>query len=390
MLGGGDEKRILAQIDHSKEGATLLIDKLKQQRGELNDHFKEAPAEHALKLLTDLCRYRLHLKYFRLAHRVFNRLNVIVDPQKIQLARAGGNLYRLMDSEEVKEVADEEPGIAHHAILKADVRGSTTVTQELINQGLNPASYFSMRFFGPITERLSTYGAVKVFIEGDAVILGFYELEGDPSEWYGVARACGMAKEMIDIVGLKNTDSQKTGLPLLEIGIGICYLDERPLFLFDENRPIMISPAIGSADRMSSCSWELRTEIDSAEFNVDVLKIDVGEGQGGEKGNKYLRYNVNGVTLDHAAFEKLQSEISLTRVRLKLGERREYFMVGRFPDATGKERDLVVRDGVVGRWRQGSAERGTEIGERFYEVLPNSKLATQVIAAAKKQVDAEQ
>ena len=54
-----------------------------------------------------------------------------------------------------------------------------------------------------------------------------------------------MAKEVIDIVTSKNADSKQTDLPTLVIGIGISYLDERPLFLFDENRPIMISAAIG-------------------------------------------------------------------------------------------------------------------------------------------------
>lgn len=287
------------------EGAALLIERLKKTRAECEQRIKEAPQEGILKVLADLFRYRLHLKYYRFAHRAFNRINVIIEPQQIQLARAGGNLYRLMDSQELKQLADEQPDIAHHTILKADVRDSTTVTQELIRKDLNPASYFSLCFFGPINERLVTYGAVKVFIEGDAVILGFYEYEGHSAEWYSVARACGMAKKMTDIVTLKNTDSRKTGLPTLEIGKGICYAGERPLFLFDEDHPIMISSAIGDADRISSCSWKLRGSFEAGNFNVEVLGIDEGDRQRGEKGQGYLRYNVNGILLDDAAFTKL-------------------------------------------------------------------------------------
>ena len=290
-----------------------------------------------------------------------------------------------MDSAELKALADEQPEIAHHTILKADVRGSTTVTQELINRDLNPASYFSLNFFGPITERLSLYGAVKVFIEGDAVILGFYEYEGHPSEWYSVARACGMAKEMIDIVALRNTDSRKTGLPTLEIGIGVCYAGERPLFLFDENRPIMISSAIGDADRMSSCSWKLRESFESGNFNVEVLEIDEGDSARGEKGQDYIRYNVNGALLDDAAFTKLQSEISLTRIKVKLGDRSEAFYVGRFPDVNGADRDLIIRDGAVGVWKDDTVTLGSDASERFYEILPNSKFATQILDVANKQ-----
>jgi len=44
-----------------------------------------------------------------------------------------------------------------------------------------------------------------------------------------------MAKEMIDIVTSKNANSKQMGLPSLEIGIGICYLNDGPLFLLDDS-----------------------------------------------------------------------------------------------------------------------------------------------------------
>ena len=64
--------------------------------------------------------------------------------------------------------------------MKADVRGSTTVTDELQNKGLNPASYFSTRFFNPINKILETYGAHKVFIEGDAIISELSGIRAEP------------------------------------------------------------------------------------------------------------------------------------------------------------------------------------------------------------------
>ncbi len=259
LVSGVDSRKVADVIDLSAEGSAALQAKLEDCIKSFEELWEEADDELFLRLLTDFSRYRLHLKYYRFAHRVFNRLTVITDPEKIQLAKAGGNLYRLLTASEVKDVvSDDQPEIIHHAILKADVRGSTTLTTQLTNQGLNPASYFSLRFFNPINERLGIYGAVKVFIEGDAVILGLYEFDGRPDEWFSVSRACGIAKEMLDIVASSNTHSKQTGLPVLEIGIGICYRDDKPLFLFDENRPIMISSAIGDADRMSGCSWKLR------------------------------------------------------------------------------------------------------------------------------------
>lgn len=386
FVSGVEPEKVQKLVDGTAEGGAALQERLEEYKVEFDKMMRESEDDLTVRMLTDYCRYRLHLKYYRFAHRMFNRLSVTTDPQKIQLAKAGGNLYRLLSSVEVKEVgADEAPEIVHHTILKADVRGSTTVTAELTKQGLNPASYFSLRFFNPITERLAAYGAVKVFIEGDAVILGVYEYNNAPDEWFSVSRACGMAKEMIDIVTSKNTNSKQTGLPSLEIGIGICYSNDRPLFLLDDNRPIMISSAIGDADRMSFCSWKLREDHDSGNFNVGAYLLDDSEGVKADKGQKLLRYNVNGIVIDDAAFEKLQTEVHFRRLKAKSGLVEENFYVGQYPDVAGKLRDMVVREGRVGRYKGDAVVAGARTSQFFYEVLPNSKFANQIIELANKK-----
>ncbi len=386
LIANQDIRKIGDALDRSQEGAAVLQAKLEECSKHFDEVIKNASDEMWVKFLTDYCRYRLHLKYYRFAHRMFNRVSVITDPEKIQLAKAGGNLYRLLTGDEVKEVVqDEGPEIVHHTILKADVRGSTTVTAELMNKGLNPASYFSLRFFNPINERLATYGSVKVFIEGDAVILGHYEYDNAPEEWFSVSRACGIAKEMLDIVASKNAHSRQEGLPLLEIGIGICYSDERPLFLFDENRPIMISSAIGDADRMSGCSWKLRGSYDPGNFNIGVMQIAEGERQKGEKGQELIRYNVNGIVIDDAAMAKLSKEVHFKTLKARSGDHSETFHVGQYPDVQGKLRDIVVHEGRVGTWSETAIDRETDTGLKFYEVLPNSKFSAQIVELARKK-----
>lgn len=221
-----------------------LQEKIKEQIG-------KADLADSLRLLADISRYRQQLKLFRFAHRAFNRLTILTKADDIKLSRSAGTLYLMPTSSEIEE---DEERICHHAILKADVRGSTTVTDELQAKGLNPASYFSMRFFNPINKILETYGANKVFIEGDAIILSFLEYEHTPQQWFSVARACGNARDMLKITGSNNRYSTQMGLPLLELGIGVCYSDEAPRYLYDGDHPIMISGAIGLADRMSGCS----------------------------------------------------------------------------------------------------------------------------------------
>lgn len=384
-VSGRDNRKINELITQSSEGVKATEEKLLDCAAEFQALIKASEDHLFVKFLADYSRYRLHLKYYRFAHRVFNRLSVITDPEKIQLARAGGHLYQLLSAEEVRRREhDNEPEIVHHTILKADVRGSTTVTNELLKRELNPASYFSLRFFDPITERLATYGAVKVFIEGDAVILGVYEHNNSPDQWFSVSRACGLAKEMLDIVNSKNAHSRQTGLPLLEIGIGICYADQKPLFLFDDSRPIMISSAIGDADRLSSCSWRLRNSFDPGNFNVAAFRFDDDDPHSGEKGQEVARYNVNGIVIDDAAFGKLQTEVRFKQVTAASDKQEETFFVGQYPDMQGKERDLVVRQGRVGLIRNDVADSSADTGMTYFEVLPNSRFAAQVVEMARK------
>lgn len=330
----------------------------------------------ATRILMDIARYRLHLKHYRLSHRIFNRINLLTRQTDIQLSKEAGTLYSLPTSSEIEE---DDERICHHGILKADVRGSTTVTDELQNKGLNPASYFSLRFFDPINKFLETFGAKKVFIEGDAIILSFLEYEHSPQQWFSVARACGMAKEMITIVAQNNRHSAQMALPVLELGIGICYSADAPRFLYDDGKPIMISGAIGLADRLSSCSWNLRQQMPAGLFNVDVFRYAEGEKGKGEKGQHYVRYNVNGILLDNLAFTKLQSEVSFTKLRLKLNGKECIFYTGQYPDVQGKKHELVVREGQVGLWKSERIDENPDSDEKYYEVVVNRKVITLVL-----------
>ena len=63
---------------------------------------------------------------------------------------------------------------------------------------MNPASYFSLNFYDPVNKLLAKYGASKVFLEGDAIILALLEREGESN--LAVSRACVLAREIIEIV----------------------------------------------------------------------------------------------------------------------------------------------------------------------------------------------
>ena len=365
--------------DGNSGGNKLTTEQLKSldaTKEKIKEQIAKSDLADTLKLLQDFSRYRHHLKLFRLAHRAFNRVSLRSSEDELKLSKTAGTLYQLPTSSEIE---DDDERICHHAIMKADVRGSTTVTDELQNKGLNPASYFSMRFFNPINKILETYGAQKVFIEGDAIILSFLEYEHSPQQWFAVARACGYARDMLKIVGSNNRYSTQMGLPLLELGVGICYSNEAPRYLYDEDKPIMISGAIGLADRMSSCSWNLRNAIKKSLFNVEVLRIADGENEKGEKGQDFVRYNVNGILLDDVAFAKLKQEIPFKSLRMKLNGKEYLFHVGQYPDSTGRKKDLIIREGKIGLWRDGQIFDDPESDTSYFEVVVNRKVTPLVL-----------
>ncbi len=385
-LGGEiNFKEMLKRLSRGHEFSPAEVKDLNNTARMVQDEIKDKDDTEFVRFLSVLAQYRLHLKYYRFAHRVFNRITILEDEEKIRLSTQAGTLYRMPMAD---EVTDDEDRIVHHSILKADVRGSTTVTDELEKKGLNPASYFSLRFFSPINKVLHLYGANKVFIEGDAVILSFLEYEHNPQHWFSVARACGMAKAMLSVVSANNKYSKQMGLPPIELGIGVCYADYAPRFLYDGDTPIMISSAIGDADRMSSCSWKLRAVIDKHPFNVEVLEIADDDASKGEKGQQKIRYNVNGILLDNVGFEKLKNEIELAKISGQIEGINCVFYYGEYPDTEGKKRSLVIRESSVGLWKNDSIQQ-REYDEKFYEVVTNPQITAGIQKKLQKEKPAE-
>jgi len=343
-----------------------------------------------VRFLRDFLTLRRDLRNYHLVQKAIGQVQLLEDPNHLKLSKANNTLNEFLATKEEGSVSRTVVG---HTILKADVRGSTTITAALRKQGLNPASHFSLNFFTPINALLETYGAGKVFIEGDAVILCIMEYAEAAEHHLSVARACGLARRLLDVVQLQNVACRKAGLPELELGIGLVYSAEPPAYLFDGETPIMISSAIGKADRTSSCSWMLRKRRSeqgagtATLLNVDVYEIPEGDPLRGEKGEVELRYNVNGIELDAAGFAKLKQEIALQSFEMPVAGMPEplTFHGGRFPDTKGTMHRLIIREGRVRFFDRKSANGGTENGQVFYEVVGNE----QLIAAASERLKME-
>ncbi len=235
-------------------------------------------AKMAARFLRDFLRYHRDLRRLEALNSALDSGNLIGNWKLRELSAMNGTLYEFLLPEEQKPTEDK---VLRHVILKADIRDSSRLTRSLLEQGMNPASYFSLNFYDPVNKLLAKYGARKVFVEGDAIIVALLEHEGEAP--LAVSRACVLAREIIDIVRGYNHLLERAGLPALELGTGISFQDSAPMYLLDGEKQIMISDALNESDRLSSCSKRVRKAIAGVEgpFNVyafqTVKDADAGE-----------------------------------------------------------------------------------------------------------------
>lgn len=298
----------------------------------------------AARFLYDFIRYHCDLQRLQVINDTLDSINLITTEKLRELSTMNGTLYEFSLSEERKPA---EAAVERHVIIKADVRDSTRLTRSLMERGLNPASYFSLNFYDPVNKLLPKYGASKVFVEGDALILSLFESEGQPPS--AVSRACVLAREMIEIVRGYNEMLERSGLPSLELGIGISCQNASPLYLMDGDQRIMISDALNESDRLSSCNKRMRKPVEglASPFNVYAFQT-ISDGDAAESPDDFMmRYNLNGIRMSEVAFARLEQEISLEPCPLKLpqlwGSERFELFAGLVPLGNDIFRKIVVR-----------------------------------------------
>ena len=166
-----------------------------------------------------------------------------------------------------------------HVIIKADVRGSTKMTQDLLSRGLSPASHFSLNLHEPVKKLLDRYSAKKVFIEGDAIVLAIFETEGIQSYAQSVAKACVLSRQILAVCNSYNDGAASSQLPPLEIGIGVAYQGSAPTYWTDGESKIMISKALNLVRPAVGLRKTCQTDALDAENGFCVVSVSYGDGR---------------------------------------------------------------------------------------------------------------
>jgi class 3 adenylate cyclase len=332
----------------------------------------------AARFLADFFHYHRDLRRLETLNAAMDLVNLAGNERLQELSRVNGTLYEFLLSEEQKQT--ESGRVIRHVVLKADVRDSTRLTRTMMEKGLNPASYFSLNFYDPVNKLLEKYGAQKVFLEGDAIILAILEREGETG--LAVSRMCVLAREIIEIVRGYNELMQRSAMPQLELGVGITLQESAPLYLMDGEHQIMISEALNESDRLSSCNKHARKVMESQAGPFHVYEFQTAELEGdGNPEDVILSFNLGGIRMNEAAFRRLQQEIMLEPLEMRLpptlesSDKAEYKL---FRAMVPVDRDIfrriVVRESRIPRIDPADFSRKRWTDRIYYEVCTDPEI----------------
>ncbi len=335
------------------------LERIEELSKRVRHYPREGARELAIRFAEDFMRLHRDLRNYQRLSAYMERINLIRTEKTRELSRLNHSLYEFLLPDESRPSEDR---VVSHAVIKADVRGSTKITQDLLARGLNPASHFSLHLYEPLKRILERFGAAKVFIEGDAIVLAILESESNRSHQRAVAKACTLARHILAVSRAYNARAESSELPPLELGLGIAFQNSPPTYWMDSDSRIMISRALNLSDRLSSCSKVARRLLarNASPFRLFLFQT-VMEGASEEEAEEFLiRFNLNGIELNEEGFAKLADEISMTsleaecvmpwgreRVTLYFGE----VFIGEVIEPIVLRKGLVrqlLRDGRIG------------------------------------------
>jgi hypothetical protein len=372
-----DEAKRVEHILEQFPARKISMKKLDDSSRAIRRRSHEETLAVGLQFAEDLMRLRRDRRNYQQVVAWMERINPVRSEHSRELSRMNKSLYEFLHAEEGRP---EEDPIINHTVIKADVRGSTGITKDLLARSLNPASHFSINLHEPVKRMLENFGATKVFLEGDAIILAIYETESTRATRRAVARACVLARQILAVTAAYNARAKTSDLPALELGVGVAFQDSAPSLWMDADSRIMISRALNLSDRLSSCSKMAKRlfQKNRSPFNVFLLQTLMEDAAADEAEELLVRYNLNGIELNEEGFQKLSAEISLSPMGgnfpLPWGKERVQLYFGEVPLGESLE-PIVIRKGFVRQLLPG-AKIGTQGTRAYYEVCTDVKLLT--------------
>jgi hypothetical protein len=381
-----EEMKRVEQLVKQVPARKLSLKHLEELSRKIRRYSREEMQGMVLRFAVDFLRLRRELRDAEHLTTCMERINLVTTEQARELSRLNNRLYECVLQDEAKSQQDH---VVSHVIIKADVRGSTKMTQDLLARGLSPASHFSLNLHEPVKKLLDRFSANKVFIEGDAVILAIFETESNLAFARAVAKACILSRQILSVCNSYNDGAASSNLPALELGIGVAFQGSAPSYWIDGDSRIMISKALNLSDRLSGCAKLAKRLLTSQKTHFSVFQfLNAMEGASAEELDEFLvRYNMNGIELNEEGFQKLSEEISLESIETKLdmpwGKENVTLYYGEVPLGESVEL-LVLRKGLA-RQLLPDGKIGMPSSHAYYEVCTSGALYDLVAALIRTQ-----
>jgi hypothetical protein len=385
LVSKEEMKRVVQVLKHVS-ARQLPLKPIEDLSKRVHRHSRDEINAMVLKFAVDFLRLRRDLRDAEHLTTCMERIHLVTTEQVRELSRLNNRLYECVLQDEAKPKQDH---VVSHVIIKADVRGSTKMTQDLLARGLSPASHFSLNLHEPVKKLLDRYAAKKVFIEGDAIVLAIFETESTRAYARAVAKACILARQILAVCSTYNEKAAANELPAIELGVGVAYQGSAPTYWVDGDSRIMISKALNLSDRLSGCAKLAKRLLTNQKSDFSTFQfLTALEGASVEELDEFLvRYNMNGIELNDEGFEKLSEEISLDTLEMHLdmpwGKEAVSIYFGEVPMGESVEL-LVLRKGYA-RHLLADGKIGPVSSHPYYEVCVNPKLYELVAALIRSQ-----
>jgi hypothetical protein len=380
LVSKDELKQVEQVIKHvpAKKLSVKILDDLSKK---IRRYSREEMQAFVLRFAMDFLHLRRDLRDAEHLTTCMERINLVTTEKARELSRLNNRLYECVLQDEAKPHQDN---VVSHVIIKADVRGSTRMTQDLLSRGLSPASHFSLNLHEPVKKLLDRYSAKKVFIEGDAIILAIFETESTVTYARPVAKGCILSRQILAVCNSYNERASDSQLPALELGLGVAFQGSAPTYWTDGDSRIMISKALNISDRLSGCAKLAKRKLADQKSHFSVFQfLNTMEGASAEELDEFLvRYNMNGIELNEEGFQKLSEEISLdsikTRLEMPWGKQDITLFYGEVPLGESVEL-LVLRKGFA-RQLLPDGKIGGPTEHAYYEICTSPALYDLVAA----------
>jgi hypothetical protein len=385
-----EEMKQIEQVIKQVPAKKLSLKNIEELSRKIRRYSREEIQGFVLRFATDFLRLRRDLRDADHLSACMERISLVTTEQARELSRMNNRLYECVMPDEARPQQDN---VVSHVIIKADVRGSTRMTQDLLSRGLNPASHFSLNLHEPVKKLLDRYAAKKVFIEGDAIILAIFETEATIAYARPVAKACILSRQILTVCNSYNEGASTNDLPALELGLGVAFQGSAPTYWTDGDSRIMISKALNLSDRLSGCAKLAKRMLSRQKSHFSIFQfLNTMAGASAEELDEFLvRYNHNGIELNEEGFQKLSEEISLESIETKLempwGKENVTLYYGEVPLGESVEL-LVLRKGLA-RQLLPDGQIGAASQHPYYEVCTSSALYDLVAALIRTHQAAE-